>query len=483
MLRNKQCRKGVITHMRRQTSIIKPQMLLIQAVGLLALGLAILIRPEWAGAFVQTLLVAALLINAVLTTVTLVTDHFAGADVDEAAADATLVERVRHGCASFMEFMRSRQPRPRIINAALSVLLGALIALFPQIIAGGFGIGFGLWALLTGGVQLAFATQLRSTGSRGFTHFLVRALISLLFGLALIINPISRLVDVKLIAGVYMLLFSLSAFIDFLDAMFKWDLANSRLLARVRVLPPVMLTSMLPVWLLDKFNRMLERNNTDYIYEKPDSAPAKPEEMSNVPLEILFHLGRNVALGYGHVDIALGNTVYSYGCYDDASSRWMGFYSDGTFMVAGLQPYLDYCRRWQRKTLVSFTMRLTVEQEMRVRIALDNILGNCTPWRPTECNSTAIGQSAHASSVFPIRYYKVASGPFKIYSVFRTNCVAMAEILVGESGLKVLPTHGIITPGSYYAFLERQLKNPDSPVVRKTVYKIKGRATEAGMTR
>ena len=469
--------------MRRQTSLIKPQMLLIQALGLLTLGIVILVKPEWAGAFVQTLLVAALLANAVLTTVTLVTDHFDDNEVDEADSDATLLERMRHGCATFMAFMRKRQPRPRIINAAMSVLLGVLIALFPQIIAGGFGIGFGLWALLTGGVQLAFATQLRSTGTRGFTHYLALALISVLFGLAMIINPISRLVDVKLVAGVYMLLYGFSVFISFLEAMFKWDLDNSRLLARVCILPPVMLTSLLPVWLLDKFNMMLERNNTDYIYEKPAVDTAKPEEMSNVTLEILFHLGRNVALGYGHVDIALGNTVFSYGCYDDASSRMMGFYSDGTFMVSRLQPYLDYCRRWQKKTLVSFTMRLTVEQEMRVRNALDEILSNCKPWRPTERNSTAIGQSAHASSMFPIKYFKVESGPFKIYSVFRTNCVAMAEILVGQSGLKVLPTHGIITPGSYYAFLERQLKNPDSPIVRKTVYKIKGRNPDAEMTR
>ncbi len=253
--------------MRRQTSLIKPQMLLIQALGLLTLGIVILVKPEWAGAFVQTLLVAALLANAVLTTVTLVTDHFDDNEVDEADPDATLLERMRHGCATFMAFMRKRQPRPRIINAAMSVLLGVLIALFPQIIAGGFGIGFGLWALLTGGVQLAFATQLRSTGTRGFTHYLALALISVLFGLAMIINPISRLVDVKLVAGVYMLLYGFSVFINFLEAMFKWDLDNSRLLARVRILPPVMLTSLLPVWLLDKFNMMLERNNTDYLYE------------------------------------------------------------------------------------------------------------------------------------------------------------------------------------------------------------------------
>ena len=50
---------------------------------------------------------------------------------------------------------------------------------------------------------------------------------------------------------------------------------------------------------------------------------------------------------------------------------------------------------------------------------------------------------------------------------------------VGQTGVKLLPTYGIITPGSCYAFLERQLKDPDSPVIRKTVYKIKGRKTNS----
>ena len=49
----------------------------------------------------------------------------------------------------------------------------------------------------------------------------------------------------------------------------------------------------------------------------------------------------------------------------------------------------------------------------------------------------------------------VRSGYARIYSVFRTNSVAMDEILAWQTGVKVLPTHGIITPRSHYAFLER----------------------------
>lgn len=462
--------------MRRQiTSLIRPQVLLIQSLGLLILSVLTFARPYDIEAAVSRMLAAALCVNAVLSLITLVSDR-GGEDVDplEEEPRPGLIARVSRGGRSFMGFLRAQERRPLIINIALSLVLSAVIVLFPQVIAGGFGVGFGLWALVTGVVQFTYARQLCFTGSSGRLRYMLLALISLVFGLAMLVNPIARLINVRVVVGLYLLIMGLSLFIEFLSALFKWDMENSRLLAHVCIQPPVMLTSFLPVWLLDRFNRMLERNNTDHIFEKP--APDAPQsDISKNSLTILFHLGHNVALGYGHVDFALGDTVYSYGCYDDSSSRSMGFFSDGTFMVTGLRYYLDYCRRWQKKTLVSFTVRLTVDQERRLRRSLETTLAGCHPWHPTERNSPAIGQSAHASSMIPIKYYKVNSGPFKIYSALKTNCVAMAEILVGQTGLRVLPSTGIITPGSYYAFLERQLKDPDSPVIRKTVYKINGR--------
>lgn len=450
-------------------------MLLVQSLVLLVIGVMILACPEMVNAMLSTLLAIALIANAVMSVIILLSDskgksYFeAPFDNDE---DMTLAIRFRRSWRVFMEFLRKQQRMPLIINAVLSIILSVLVLIFNKLIIG-FGIGFGLWAFLTGVVQMAYVWQLHITGTKGSINYIIRALVSFAFAIALLVRPLAHMINAQTVAGIYMLLQGISAFTEYLKALFKWDMANSRLLMRIRIQPPVMLTSFLPVWLLDKFNRMLEYNNTDHIYEKPEDGE-KTDDISKNNLTILFHLGHNVALGYGHVDFALGNQVYSYGCYDDASSRFMNFYSDGTFMVTKLQPYLDYCRRWQKKTLVSFTMRLTVEQEKRVRKSIEATLAECQPWQPTERNSPAIGQSAHASSKIPIKYYKVTSGPFKIYSALKTNCVAMAEILVGQTGVKVLPSYGIITPGSYYAFLDRQLKDPDSPVIRKTVYKIEG---------
>lgn len=469
--------------MLKKTSLIKPQMLLLQALILLTIGIMILVQPTMVNAMLSMLLAVALIANAVMSIVILFSDNAAKSyadapfDNDEAMP---LHLRIRRTWRIFMAFLRKQQRIPLMINAALSIILAVVVVGFNEIITDSFGIGFGLWALLTSIVQLAYVWQLRLTGTKGSLNYLMRAFVSLVFALSLLIRPLARMINAQTVAGIYVLWQGVSAFTEYLKALFKWDMANSRFLMRVRIQPPVMLTSFLPVWLLDKFNRMLEHNNTDHIYEKP--AVGEPAaDISKNNLTILFHLGHNVALGYGHVDFALGNQVYSYGCYDDASSRFFNLYSDGTFMVTKLRPYLDYCRRWQKKTLVGFTMQLTVEQEKRVRKSIEATLAECQPWQPTQRNSPAVGQSAHASSKIPIKYYKVTSGPFKIYSALKTNCVAMAEILVGQTGVKVLPSHGIITPGSYYAFLDRQLKDPDSPVIRKTVYKIKGRQMGSGV--
>ena len=58
--------------MRRQiTSLIRPQMLLIQALGLLALGVLILVRPYDIEAVISRILAVALCLNAVLSIITL----------------------------------------------------------------------------------------------------------------------------------------------------------------------------------------------------------------------------------------------------------------------------------------------------------------------------------------------------------------------------------------------------------------------------
>ena len=49
--------------------------------------------------------------------------------------------------------------------------------------------------------------------------------------------------------------------------------------------------------------------------------------------------------------------------------------------------------------------------------------------------------------------------------------MALADILCGASGLDLMNLQGIITPGTYYAFLDRQFRRPNSIVISRTVYR------------
>ena len=68
-------------------------------------------------------------------------------------------------------------------------------------------------------------------------------------------------------------------------------------------------------------------------------------------------------------------------------------------------------------------------------------------------------------------FYKIGQGPFKTYNVLTTNCVAVANMLSGSGGVDLMNPQGIITPGTYSEFLDRQFRRKKSIVVSRTVYK------------
>ncbi|MEG0997035.1 MAG: hypothetical protein RSH26_08740, partial [Clostridia bacterium] len=68
------------------------------------------------------------------------------------------------------------------------------------------------------------------------------------------------------------------------------------------------------------------------------------------------------------------------------------------------------------------------------------------------------------------KLFKVKQGKFAIYNALKTNCAAMAEIIAAGSGLNLLPPSGFVTPGAYFGYLQSELRDPQSNVLRQTVY-------------
>lgn len=71
---------------------------------------------------------------------------------------------------------------------------------------------------------------------------------------------------------------------------------------------------------------------------------------------------------------------------------------------------------------------------------------------------------------YDAQLYKFLSSRFKTYFVLGTNCVLLADYLIGTSGLDLIAMVGIMPPGIYYEYFEEELKKPQSIVVGKTVH-------------
>lgn len=353
-------------------------------------------------------------------------------------------------------------------SGVLPLLLALSACLWPNLLAFGGFVFYGLWMLINAVIQLSFAVQLVVTCSKGAGFYLPMGLVSLLLSVEVFFHPVAGVAYAYTIIGAYFILYGLWLLVDMAGALLGKNVESSRLLSVIRVKPPVLLTALLPSRALKAIQQKAAHATADGIVEKP-AATGKPKAYAG-ELEVVFHLGQNVAMGFGHVDIHFHGEAYSYGCYDAASNRVLGVISDGVFMVAPSGPSLDYARVYEHKYLVGYLIGLTADNERRVEAALKRTLAACQPWQPPAGGPDGEGTPLHCQRAIGSRYYKVQSGPFRYYNVFKTNCAAMAEILASESGLSLLPSVGAVTPGGYFSFLENELLSPASDVLRRTVY-------------
>lgn len=66
--------------------------------------------------------------------------------------------------------------------------------------------------------------------------------------------------------------------------------------------------------------------------------------------------------------------------------------------------------------------------------------------------------------------YKFVRGKYKRYFVLGNNCVKLADEIIGKSGTDILKMYGVITPGAYYEYLNREFKKKNSMVISRKIY-------------
>lgn len=333
---------------------------------------------------------------------------------------------------------------------------------------------FAIYMLLNGGIKLLTYFVLLLSKANGRLIQLFLAFIYFIIGFPLLFSPIKKVDTMLIFIGSYMILLGLTYFFDFLAGILPRRV-KSRIRRRFRITLPVFLEAVLPYQVLREINYYWDKEAFDI--------PLICEEKKNdvIPdLEVFVHVAPSSYNRFGHVDICMDNVVMSYGAYDFTTSKLFNMIGEGMIFQVNRDKYINYCTHYSNKTLFCFGLRLTEKQKSNVEKQIEFIMNSVVPYETIyEKEIREKGQVSEnfyddypskLVSLTNAKFYKVQSGSFKTFFVLGVNCCKLADNIIGKSGIDLLKMTGIITPGTYYEYLNHEFYKKNGMVVSKIIY-------------
>lgn len=289
-------------------------------------------------------------------------------------------------------------------------------------------------------------------------------------GVGTLLSPVAGTNLQLSLLGLYLVMRGVT---DLRDAItFDHEFEARRRGRRNRVSLPIVVAALVPRTALRKLNELLAG---DEEFPVAEGAPrvqrhAPTREDVTPDLEVFIHVTESGFGAVGHVDLAYRGAVWSYGNYDDHSSRMFGMMGDGVLFTVERDSYIEFCKRVSGKTLFGYGIVLDEAQRAAVEDQLDSIREMTLPWAPTPVEP---GKETYAHDLVAqtgAQMFKFRSGKFRTYFVLSTNCVLLADSVIGRTGSDILNTSGFIAPGTYQDYLNREFAKPGSFVVSRAAH-------------
>nr|WP_300003383.1 DUF308 domain-containing protein [Tissierella sp.] len=361
----------------------------------------------------------------------------------------------------------------KLIGFLINMGFAGVIYFKPQLIVGILPIFFGIYAVFSGIIR--FLTYLQYKENDVARRFLVlfAAIMLFVMGIIIIVHPLDSILPISNIIGIFFILYGSSFIIDsILDFLPKETTDSFK--RRIRINLPVFMVALVPHKMLMKINKAFETEDI-----KPEDLVAYKE---NIPydLEVLIHVTEKGFGMLGHVDIYFEGKLMTYGSYDEKTYRLNGLISDGIFVESpNKDDYIRFSQKHMGKTLFGFGLKLNEQQKDRVRSEIADIHKNLYRWKPQSELDQEKGfipdkpREDYASILYDNikgKYYKFRKGPFKTYFGLNTNCVLLADKIVGKTGIDIVKIQGIISPGAYFEYFNKEFALKDSIVISRTIY-------------
>ncbi len=371
-------------------------------------------------------------------------------------------------------FFRKEKSTDAFIKSLVSLLFALIMSLVPSIPLAMVPLAFALYMLTYAGIRFACFIVFKNNDSGESIKALLTGILYLVIAVPLLFAPIKNMTISLMIIGGYFVLLGIYTILEQLMTLIPKD-KKKKLKRRIRVTIPVLLESIIPYTLLREINNMLNEEDKKQILTPVNKEGITPD------MEVFVHVSNRGFNRFGHVDIYYNGKIIAYGNYDDASYRMFSMIGDGViFETPHKNKYIDFCIDHSKKTLFGFGLKLTDNQKKNIEKYIDKLYSNLVPWNPpykedylenSDINKDDYGD--YASCLYKktkADFYKFKSGKYKTFFVLGTNCCFLADSIIGKSGIDLLKMNGLITPGTYYEFLNREFNKKNSIVISKTVY-------------
>jgi len=372
---------------------------------------------------------------------------------------------------------KKKDQKMNFTKSFLNLLFCLICSLFKDIPISILPIIFGLYLLLNAGIKFINYIILFKSRANGKLTELLLCLFYLLISIPIIFSPLKYLNVVLVIIGIYTILLGTNYIIDFISFLIPKKIKN-KLKRSIRISLPVFIEAIIPYTVLNEINYQLDKENYDkpFVFEEK-STDIEPD------MEIFVHTSNRGFNRMGHVDIYYNNKVISYGNYDDKSIKFFTMIGDGILFTTSREKYIPFCIEHSKKTIFAFGLKLTDNQKKNIDKALDKIFENVYEWHPPYVNALSkrknVNQNRYkdyASRLYQTtnaNFYKFKSGRFRKYFTLGNNCCKLADHIIGKSGIDLLKMNGIITPGTYYEYLNREFQKKNSMVISRRIYNSK----------
>ena len=358
--------------------------------------------------------------------------------------------------AFYALFEYYKKSKRNILNIILSILVGCFFCFIPSIPLSLFVIIFAFYICLKGLSQFITYCYYRKNDVDHRLILLLSSFIFTIFGISLFLSPYIHFYQVTILLNIYLFYLSLSFILKSIKEIISKKRQDS-LKRHIHISLPVLLNAFIPRIMIEYINQKLETSDQSLIDDH------------NTQIEVFIHVSKDGFGAVGHVDIAYHDEVYAYGAYDDLSNHFLGALGDGVLFIVNKNKYIDFCLQDDpHSTIFSYTLRLSPQQIELIETRLQQLKSHLTPFsienHPLDSYANRLQKATSAS------FYKFKDGKFKNYFVLTTNCVLLADSIIGSSGIDIIGINGIITPGSYYSYFEEESKKEYSRVYKKTIY-------------